>query len=373
MKLQKALSDKEYKKIAIIGAGLSSCLLADELLDSGFHGQIDVFEVNKDFYEDRVWSFWYKKQDFKYEHLLAKSWDAQLVMSKSDKHVLDSDFYAYGSIFAVDFFAYIKTKYAENQKIDFKFSSPVDDLTHLFANYDLVFDSSSKSISAKPQQLWQVFYGVKIKTNQPCFDDSKAILMDFNSEHDHAVHFFYVLPFAENEALIESTYFTNTASIEQDVFEKDIKAYLQKHKIENYQIQYTEQASLPMFGFNLKPSDEKHFLIGTVGDFAKSSTGYSFMNALKQARFITKNLQNLTKIKARSNFHSLLDLIFTQHLLDYPEFAAETFMQFFKANSSDLLIRFLNDDSSLFEDLQVICSLPKISMLKSSLKAVLSA
>ena len=50
--------------------------------------------------------------------------------------------------------------------------------------------------------------------------------MDFQ-ENDKIIHFFYVLPFSKNKALIESTYFSKTVYNEKKYI-KDIKLYLSK-------------------------------------------------------------------------------------------------------------------------------------------------
>ena len=70
--------------------------------------------------------------------------------------------------------------------------------------YLIVYPSLKKNKDSS--NLWQHFYGVEIETGEDFFDDKIIDLMDFNCDQRNNVHFFYVLPYAKNKAMIETTW-----------------------------------------------------------------------------------------------------------------------------------------------------------------------
>ena len=62
------------------------------------------------------------------------------------------------------------------------------------------------SLKNTSSNLWQHFYGVEIETDEDFFNDKTVDLMDFNCDQRNNVHFFYVLPFEKNKAMIETTW-----------------------------------------------------------------------------------------------------------------------------------------------------------------------
>ena len=73
-------------------------------------------------------------------------------------------------------------------------------------------------------ELKQHFLGIEVTSQKGVFNNRDIILMDFQKQNK-IIHFFYVLPFSKNKALIESTYFSKSIYSEKK-YVNDIKLYL---------------------------------------------------------------------------------------------------------------------------------------------------
>ena len=76
-------------------------------------------------------------------------------------------------------------------------------------------------------QTLQHFVGLHLRFDKPVFDPTTVTLMDFDVSQEHGLHFLYVLPFSETEALVESTFFSSTV-LKQEIYEEYIHDYLRE-------------------------------------------------------------------------------------------------------------------------------------------------
>ena len=99
------------------------------------------------------------------------------------------------------------------------------------------------------------------------------------------------------------------------------------------------------------------------------STGYTFLNIQEHSKYIRENLDN---IKNKKPYHlgikyEFLDNIFLNVLKNNPEKMPDIFFNLFKT-SSETVIKFLSNKSSLFEDLLIIAKMPKWIFIKALFK-----
>ena len=113
--------------------------------------------------------------------------------------------------------------------------------------------------------LWQVFFGMRVSSDQACFDDSTVRLMDFEQPRkDKPVSFFYTLPFNKNEALVEYTVFS-TEPIVPDAAEL-LHQYIKKqYGCMEYSVISLENGIIPMTDHEFNRQDGRLCYIGTVG------------------------------------------------------------------------------------------------------------
>ena len=89
----------------------------------------------------------------------------------------------------------------------------------------------------------QQFFGAYVVSEENIFNINRPIFMDFSNTLDK-FHFNYVLPFAENLALIESTYFSSKK--EKKMLDLNyIDEYMNiNYKGKKYKIEKTEFGSM---------------------------------------------------------------------------------------------------------------------------------
>ena len=125
-----------------------------------------------------------------------------------------------------------------------------------------IFNSLPSLKENTESNLWQHFHGVEIETKQDLFDEKTFNLMDFNCEQRNSVHFFYVLPFSKNKAMIETTWLSKEDSSLKD-YDTQIKVYLNNLGIKDYKINYREEGAIPLF-YPMNKKEENKINIGTA-------------------------------------------------------------------------------------------------------------
>jgi len=217
----------------------------------------------------------------------------------------------------------------------------------------------------------QHFLGWFIKTDSAVFDTETATFMDFSIPQKGNTRFMYVLPFSKTEALVEYTLFSKNPLLKQE-YENGIKSYLDKKlAIENYEIIEVEQGNIPMTSFQFyKQNTERYCKIGVSGGWAKPSTGYAFYNSAKKVKKlvgILKSDKPLQKLERKSRFW-FYDLLLLDILHTNNEKGGQIFEAMFKNQSPQLILKFLDEDTTLWEDLKVIWACPKWPFIKAFIR-----
>ena len=188
--------------------------------------------------------------------------------------------------------------------------------------------------------------------------------MDFNCDQRNNVHFFYVLPYAKNKAMIETTWLSKEDLSLKD-YESQIKNYINSLGIKNYKINFKEEGAIPLF-YPVNTGEKNKINIGTAGSMTRLSTGYTFLNIQDHSKFIRKNLNNIEKarkfeLKIKYKF---LDKIFLKVLERNPEKMPNIFYKMFNGYT-DSVIKFLSNKSNFIEDIYIILKMPKWIFIKS--------
>ena len=107
--------------------------------------------------------------------------------------------------------------------------------------------------------------------------------MDYSIKHENDTSFTYVLPFTENLALVEVTFFTPHV-VEEQTYDKYLERYIKTVlKIKDYTILSKEKGNIPMTSYPFYHSNSINLTkIGTAGGWIKSSSGYGFKNTEKK-------------------------------------------------------------------------------------------
>lgn len=378
---------KNHYDYIIIGNGLAGLQLALAFNnDSHFTNKhIALIDPSTKTSNDKTWSFWEQNTGL-WEDIIHQKWSKATIFASNKTIDLKLNPYSYKTIRAIDFYSHALAILKQNKNITFiteTVNSVTDDNTitvntnknSYTANH--VFDSriANDAISRLDQYttITQHFKGWIIKTNEDAFDPDTITMMDYRLKDGDQTTFNYVLPFTKREALVEFTYFTEH-TVQEHVYDSYIKKYIKDFlKIEDYQIIETEMGQIPMTNFPFEQSNTKNITkIGTAGGWVKGSTGYSFKFTEKKVATIIANIKanntpSTDLFKAKYKFY---DKIFLKVLKDENHKGEWIFEKFYSKNSIQTMFRFLDEDSSFKEELQIMTSLFSWSFIKAFFKTL---
>lgn len=375
---------KNYDYI-IIGAGASGLMLAYRMaLDSFFNDKtILIIDKEKDKGNDRTWSYW-EKGIGEWDDILLKAWDNVYFGSENFSEIIPIKPYKYKTLQSAPFYKKLWYIIEQSMHITFiqdeviSFNSTTDYVeiigrngnytAHKLFNSIMYNDTYLKQM--KYPVLQQHFLGWFIKINQPLFDDTLATFMDFNLEQNGNTCFMYVLPFTKDYALFEYTLFSESL-LEKSEYEEAIKSYLHKKNISNYTIVEQEFGSIPMTAYKFEKHNTKHILnIGTAGGWTKASTGYTFSNTGKKTKELISFLKHETDLSKfpKHTKYRFYDTILLDVLAQHNAMGAHLFSSLFKKANIKTIFTFLNEESSLLQDLEIILSVPKAVFNKALFK-----
>jgi len=359
------------------------------LLHSGKFSDKKILLIDKNAKNtnDRTWCFWEDGAGF-FENIVYKKWDTVSFFGDDFTKDLQIAPYQYKMIRGADFYNYCFTEIKKHSNVEIVQASVqswqyenddivfiIDDNRYTLRNEKTeIFNSfytPDEPHSDKTITLLQHFKGWLIETAKPSFTPDRATLMDFRVHQQHGTTFAYVLPFSETKALVEYTLFTKQL-LAKEKYDIELGNYMRTIlEVSDYTILDEEFGVIPMtnkrFSFNGKGRQ-----IGTAGGQTKASTGYTFQFIQKQSAQIAASLlQNIAldslsfSSPARFRFYdnTLLDILYNNTLP-----GKKIFSQLFKKNNPQSILRFLDNESSLPEELKIISSLPAWPFLKAAMR-----
>jgi lycopene beta-cyclase len=357
------------------GSGLSALMTVYEMILSGkFEDKsILLIDENPKKSNDRTWCFWDEKSTF--DSIISKKWKTALFAEENFQRDLNLNPYQYKMVRGLDFYNMVfelilkhSTIHFANQKVIafeelgnhcvVKTESQSYSCNKIFNS---IYNPNLVKSQSKYPLLQQHFIGWFIKSKETVFNPDVATFMDFSVEQRGNTRFMYVLPTSSTEALLEYTLFSKDL-LSKDEYENEIQDYIQKLGISDYEIVEKEQGNIPMTSYKFWKHNTKNILnIGSVGGWTKASTGYTFKNTTKKSRQLVEFLKtnsNLTKFHKIDKFW-FYDLLFLDVLFKRNELGSKVFSSLFKKGNPTLIFKFLDEESTFLEDLQVIWKCPK--------------
>lgn len=380
------MAERSHFDYIIIGNGLAGLQLALKMAADGFfkEKQIALIDPSKKNTNDKTWSFW-ETQPSQWGNLPYKSWEKANIFTSEKKINLNLSPYTYTSIRAIDFYTHAKSVLKKHNNVHFiideveavsntpKLSVKTKQSTFTCGH---VFDSRVPSefyTDIKCIKINQHFKGIVIKTETDVFEDNTVTMMDYRLKDGAQTTFTYVLPFSKNEALVEFTYFTENI-VDTSVYDTFIECYIKAYlKIDTYKVLESEQGNIPMTTFSFeKYNTENITKIGTGGGWVKPSTGYSFKHTEKKVAMIIENikLNNMPLTGLFQRKYKFYDKVFLKVLQDENHKGEWIFQQFYDKNSIETMFRFLDEESTFFEELKIMSSLFSWSFIKAFFKTL---
>ena len=376
----------------IAGAGCAGLSLLYHILQEPNINtkKILVIDQNLKKSNDRTWCFWENKAG-PFESIVCKKWDTISVHHNDFNKELSTGSYEYKMINGIDFYNHVidlanqcsnvtweETRITEIDQIasigvvhwengsayaPFVFSSilPLDTLYKL-----------SQGDIESPF-LWQHFKGRLVEFETPVFKANVARLMDFNvSQHDYT-GFMYILPLSDKKGLIEYTLFSPTI-LEEYIYDEEMDNYLKREfQDKHYTISHTEMGAIPMTQHLIDKSKAPVYVIGTLGNAVKSSTGYAFQFIQEQTKQIAHQLAtgNIVNTEVHTTRHTFYDGILLYILQHQKMNGNEIFSRIFKKNTAATIFKFLSNTSTITEDIKIMRSLPTSIFLPAAIKRLL--
>lgn len=370
----------------ITGAGCAGLSLVAHLIHTGQAAgkKILVIDEQDKNEQDRTWCFWETEPGL-FEDIVYRQWDELWFHGQEYSRLLTIDPYRYKMIRGIDFYDYCRQLILQCPDIEW-IKARVDRVQNAGGRAevilaakkvqaDYVFNSilfSKPELNNRELLLYQHFKGWTVKMDKPVFEAGQATLMDFRTGQQHGTAFVYVMPLSATEALVEYTLFTPQL-LQQEAYDQAIKEYLHTHYPGvPYQVGGSEYGIIPMTNYRFPPADGRLVHIGTAGGDTKASSGYTF-------QFIQKRCAAIAKALKENNYHLLeagsqqrkfrfYDSVLLNVLYKKRMPGATVFSRLFRKNDPARILRFLDNSSSLADDIRVIRSLPALPFLKAAVQ-----
>jgi len=366
----------------ICGGGASGLLLSNALLSDKHFNDKKILIIEKDSKtdNDKTFGFWNDKESV-LDNIVFKEWEyAEFRDSNSHNSFLLSP-YKYKMIKSNEFYLYIGDKISKASNFTYLNTTvnEIDQVNNKVKTNDgefsssIIFSSIYNEVSFKKYPLLkQHFIGWTIETKNENFDDNKITFMDFSVDQKDEIRFMYILPFSKNKALIEYTLFSSDI-ISDDEYEKEIKTYLKKKNILNYSIVEKEKGMIPMTCYPFfENNTDTYFQIGTAGGWSKPSTGYTIKNSIEKIDIIINSLKQnkpLSKIRFKNRFW-YYDLLFLDVLIASKGKGSQVFSDLFKNNDPIKIFKFLDEKTSVMEELSIFLSVDIKTFVRSLIKRI---
>lgn len=372
---------KHYDYI-LTGAGLSALMTVYKMVQSGSFADksILLLDENSKKTNDRTWCFW-KTSNSLWQPAISKKWDSALFANAAFRRDLNLQPYHYNMVKGLDFYNQVFDLLSKQTNVTFlnqKVLTIEESETIILVQTESESFSCSKLFNSiyhkqkaenqtKYPVLQQHFIGWFIKSEQAVFNNEQATFMDFSVAQKGNTRFMYVLPTSKTEALLEYTLFSHQ-HLKKEEYENEIQQYIEKLGITNYEIIEKEQGSIPMTCYPFWKSNTKNVInIGTSGGWTKASTGYTFKNSDKKSSELVAFLQretDFTKFHKKTKFW-FYDLLLLDILDRKNELGSHIFSSMFKKGNPAVIFKFLDEETSLKEDIQVILKCPKMLFIKA--------
>ena len=335
---------------------------------------------------DRTWCFWETKAGL-FEPIIHHSWQEIKFLSNQFSTQLNIAPYTYKMLHGIAFYDYVVNYAKQFANVIFRYEKVLaietidTKATVVLANETLTADYVFNSIIFNQLQvpkgkyyLLQHFKGWIIETKEPCFNPNVATFMDFTVSQQHGTTFMYVLPTSTTEALVEYTLFTEKL-LQQSDYEDALKAYItDKLNIVHYTIKHQEFGIIPMTNIHFVKHNVKIINIGIAGGQAKGSSGYAFQFIQKRTQQIVNSLVKyhhpFTAKTLSAKKFQLYDSVLL-NILHYKKLSGDIiFKDIFKKCTPKTIFKFLDNESNLLEDIQIMNSVPTNVFLKAAAQEI---
>lgn len=373
----------------IVGGGASGLTLASHLARSGWRDH-DVLIVDDGSHalDDRAWAYWSDSPGL-LDAAVSASFDrfwvrtsglAQLVVLESHRyHVVrgrDLDRAADAVLADAPEFRRVHGHVSQIRDGPRDAEVVVDGHT---VRAEWVFDSVgiedptegtvSPSATAVPPASALHFVGRRIETDVDTFDADAPTLMDFRTRQGRDLGFVYVLPASPRVALVEHTRFTTSPGHSILPGEAAVDVYLREVLgVGSHRVLATEHGTIPLLTQRPRQARQRVVPIGAPAGMVKPSTGYGYARIQRHSATLARSLAthgHPFEVPAPRARHRILDGVLLEAIRQEPGQVIRAFERLFTANPGDRVMTFLDEDTTIAQELAIILTLPPAPFLRA--------
>jgi lycopene beta-cyclase len=370
----------------IAGGGAAGLSLAYQLINSPLQDcSILVIDKGNKNRNDRTWAFW-TDEPTPFEEIVYHSWEQLNLADDDSEQTIDLHDYRYQMIRGIDFYRFVHAALDAHPSVT-RIEATIDRIEDgptaalvitddAYYRGTWVFDSifrPQEVVEDERRQYLQLhFKGWVIETPVDAFDAKAATLMDFRTPQAGETRFFYVLPFSPRRALVEFTAFCDDR-FSHGEYGEALREYLHEVlDVDDYRIVEEEQGIIPATD-HLFPrrAGWRVMTIGTKGGRVKPTTGYAFVRIQQDSAAIIRSLldqRHPFNVPEDSLRYRLLDTFMLELMDHYGEDLKPIFTQMFERNPIQRILRFLDEEATPIENLQLIATLPPWRFIQSAIQ-----
>ncbi|NBD95966.1 MAG: hypothetical protein GVY11_05770 [Gammaproteobacteria bacterium] len=365
-------------ELIVVGAGCAGLALGAALSGLGRATPRTLLVDGREAYsDDRTWSFWAEAGNPWLERAAA-SWSAwRIGRLNAPAHTLHSDRLRYASLRAIDYYRVQLGAIERNGDIQLSRNTRVRSIEWQDGRFRVETDAgvlTARQVvdtrpdpEGAPPMLWQQFSGLEIQCAQGRFDAGAAgLMLDMDCDEQGFI-FTYLLPFAPDHALVESTRFSASRLPAEQLERDTARALARCHDTGEVEILRREAGLLPM-GFWPESNHDAHQPVraGAAGGALRSASGYGFLRMQAWADRCAKRLAKQGKAlphPPEPTWRRLMDRRFLGVIQGRPDLAPALFERMASRLPGDRLARFLSDEARASDVLAMIAAMPKRAFL----------
>jgi lycopene beta-cyclase len=366
--------DKPWDAIVIGlgGAGLQLAYLCH--LDANWKNKRILF-IDPNPPTKKTWCFWHQGAH-SLDAMVEKSWSKLHIGTRDSSKIQSTGNYSYRMIDSLSLYDWF---FDTALRLNPQWSFASDTVTSCIRNSkqwqittpvisyfaETIYDSRLSPTDLVPPHIFQHFKGMMIELDKPLLDPNTATFMDFSTTyHFPEPAFVYVLPFSETRALVETTAFSSRFWADETYDNISVDYIKRKFPDAQFQVLSTEKGRIPMAFVNEATSLEPGFYkIGGAAGKIKATTGYAFNRINHHLQCLLTNKESLAHESAgRFKFYDSLLLSIIEK---EPQSVTPIFRELFQKNEIEKILRFLDEDSTLTDEIKIFASLPWSPFLKA--------
>ena len=381
------LQKPEYDYIVTGGGCAGLSFILHVLNEPALHDKkIMLIEKQEKNNNDRTWCFWERSPGL-FQSVVSKEWDAAWFHAKGYSSLKELHPYTYKMIRGIDFYNHCHDIIKSSGRVELR-REDVQSIENVDGAVSVVTDQSTylaayafNSILFVPPvvknnyYLLQHFKGWVVETETDSFNTKEATLMDFRVSQQLGTTFVYVMPLTKRKALIEYTLFTKD-QLKDEEYDEGLSNYISIFLgIKNYKITEEEFGIIPMTDFDFPQSNNRIINIGTAGGQTKPSSGYTFKFIQKHAESLVQELKNTGKpyvtqpvLAKRFMWYDKVLL----HMLHHNKMpGSRIFSLLFKRNKIGRIFKFLDNETTIINELYLLNTLPQLPFMKAAFKELI--